>query len=115
MCEMPSAYSEKTRKARKEHKCCECGETIKKGAEYQYTSGVWDGRPDSFKQCINCAEIMHAATLSADYCDEVPCFCNLRDWFDNYRCRGFDGIEWLNGMAEQIQVEPEKLNKLLRA
>lgn len=113
MSEMPSAFSSVTRKAAKEHRCCECGKTIEKGEQYQYSSGIWDNRPYSYKQCLNCHEIMVAATIDADYCDEGPSFGMLRDWFREFQCVGFTGEKWLNGMAEQIQVEPEKLNLLL--
>lgn len=113
MCDFPAAFSSRARKAAKPHKCCECGRTIEKSDQYQYSSGIWGGEPRSYKQCMNCHEIMMAATHSADYPDEAPCFTALRDWFHNYQCRGFTGHEWLNGMAEQIGVEPEKLNKLL--
>jgi hypothetical protein len=54
MCEQPSCYTETLRKARKEHRCCECRETIKPGDSYHYTSGIWDGRACSFKLCAKC-------------------------------------------------------------
>lgn len=53
----PSCYSSSTRKARKGHRCCECRETITPGTEYEYVSGIWDGRPESFKTCLSCVEI----------------------------------------------------------
>ena len=53
----PSAFSSKTRRARKAHKCCECRGTIAAGEEYLYISGVWDGSPASFKTCSTCVEI----------------------------------------------------------
>jgi hypothetical protein len=55
--EGPSCSSRAVRKARKEHVCSECREPIPKGAKYDYASGVWDGRPDSFKTCLLCVEI----------------------------------------------------------
>ena len=53
----PSCSSRDVRKARKEHVCYECRGTIARGERYEYASGVWDGRPDSFKTCLLCAEI----------------------------------------------------------
>jgi hypothetical protein len=53
----PSCYLEQTRKARREHLCCECRETIPAGAKYEYVSGIWDGRPSVYKTCLSCAEI----------------------------------------------------------
>jgi hypothetical protein len=54
-CESPSAFSQTTRRARKAHDCCEFPATIQPGETYQYISGVWDGRGDSFKTCMLCA------------------------------------------------------------
>lgn len=52
--EYPQAYNHITRKARKDHRCCECRGLITKGETYEYHSGVWGGRPDSFKICAEC-------------------------------------------------------------
>jgi|FLOH01.1.fsa_nt_gi hypothetical protein len=113
MCEMPSAFTTKQRKALKAHICCECGNFINPGENYQYSSGIWDSEPRSFKQCGNCYEIMQAASKSAEYCEDSPCFQGLHEWFNDYQCKGFTGKEWLHSMASQINIEPEKLNKLL--
>lgn len=53
----PSCSSSATRIARKPHWCSECADEIPRGARYEYASGVWDGRPDSFKTCLSCVEI----------------------------------------------------------
>lgn len=50
-------YNEKTVKARKEHKCCECGETIQRGESYEYVSGLWDGSWDHYRTCEMCVRI----------------------------------------------------------
>ena len=52
--ELPEAFSEKMRKAIKQHKCCECGRTIERGELYRYASGIWEGRPNSYKTCLDC-------------------------------------------------------------
>jgi hypothetical protein len=49
-----------TRKARKEHVCCECSCIIKKGEMYVYESGIWDGQPDSYRFCVICKSIIDA-------------------------------------------------------
>ena len=65
-CEMPSCYVMTSRTARKQHKCCECRGFIQIGERYHYHSGVWDGKPASFKVCPECDELR-------DYMDEgVP-------------------------------------------
>lgn len=48
---------EKLVKARKQHRCCECGDIIKKGEEYQVASGCWDGSWDRFKTCAFCVKL----------------------------------------------------------
>jgi hypothetical protein len=53
----PSCAYSATRTARKAHVCGECREPIVRGQKYEYASGVWDGRPDSFKTCLLCVEI----------------------------------------------------------
>ena len=114
MSEIPSAFKTETRRARKHHLCCECGTAIAVGDRYQYSSGIWDGEPSDYKQCLNCHEIMEAAARSAEFEEELPCFGELGKWFEDHMCMGFEGIDWLNGMAEEIDIEPEKLNRLLR-
>lgn len=65
--------STKIIKARKEHVCCECGETINSGEKYEYASGLWDGSWSHYKTCEICLRIR----------DEVCCggwiFGELRD------------------------------------
>lgn len=51
------AFTSSTRTARKEHSCCECGYAIYSGARYEYVSGIWGDRPDSYKTCLSCVEI----------------------------------------------------------
>ena len=41
-------------KARKNHKCCECGRKIEKGEIYEYYVAVWDGDLGTFKTCKGC-------------------------------------------------------------
>ena len=50
-------FGEVVRKARKIHKCCECGEEIRPGESYRVDSGKYDGEFFSEKTCLLCAEI----------------------------------------------------------
>ena len=52
----------KTVKARKEHRCCECGGSILPGDWYQRINGKWDGAIEEYKTCLVCAQIR------SDYC-----------------------------------------------
>lgn len=42
------------RRARKDHFCSACGETIHRGDLYSYTFGVFDGATEQVKRCARC-------------------------------------------------------------
>lgn len=117
MTDIPQCHTQKYRIARKEHKCCECQKLIVVGEKYSYSSGVWDGDPQSFKQCENCYII---ASRVATYCatskwgEELPAYEQLSEWFFNSMCRDYKGRKFLEGEAENIGVSAENLNKLLK-
>lgn len=67
--EQPEFLTESKPVARKEHSCCECGNTIKVGERYERHSGKWDGRMETFCWCFRCSGL--AAYIRA----HVPCFC----------------------------------------
>lgn len=77
--EAAQAYREQDRRAAKDHRCYECGQTIAKGDYYKFTSGVWDHQGFSFKRCWPCVAFRNQqARLNAgwrDYC--APLFGNL--------------------------------------
>lgn len=50
-------FSERMVKARKDHVCTECGDTIKKGDTYEYVVGKWEGDFDYYKTCQTCKNI----------------------------------------------------------
>jgi hypothetical protein len=52
------------RKARKPHRCCECGYEIKPGERYEHYWGKYDGETAAIDTCIICMEIAEAF-----YCD----------------------------------------------
>lgn len=80
-CEGPSAFRQETRRARKDHRCCECGGVIEAKDYYQYTSGIWDHRPDSYRTCWPCVafrNMMRRVNAGyRGYCE--PCFTQLYD------------------------------------
>jgi hypothetical protein len=53
----PSFCTTTTRRAAKEHACCECHETITRGDRYEYTAGCWEGDMSTYKTCLSCVEI----------------------------------------------------------
>ena len=56
----------KDRKARKDHRCNECGRVIKRGETYRYFSGEHDGSIYTSKMCAHCQS---AASLLQKECD----------------------------------------------
>ena len=44
-------------KARKEHRCCECGDLILPGAIYENATGLWDKKWKTYKTCRPCSQI----------------------------------------------------------
>lgn len=50
-------------RARKEHQCCACLETIRKGDVYQSSFAVgYTHEPDRFKHCLRCAAMLDEIT-----------------------------------------------------
>ena len=52
--ELAELWIESTAKARKPHKCCECGRTIQPGEVYHKVFGVQRGDPFRGKWCAHC-------------------------------------------------------------
>lgn len=65
---LPTVSHRDKRKARKEHRCYECGCKIAPGETYEVVSGLYDGQWETFKTCPDCVELRDALT-------EMDCFC----------------------------------------
>ena len=76
--EAPSVFSCEYPTARKEHKCCECGRTIRIGDRYEMFKGIWEGKAGRFKTCKPCADL-RGELAKMDYDREAPPFGYLRD------------------------------------
>lgn len=85
-CELPDAFGERDRKARKDHTCCECAETIPAGQKYTYSHGVWDGHGNSYKTCLHCAGVrsLILTKLRMDEWDDGPAFGRLYLWLQDF-------------------------------
>ncbi len=55
-CEIPEFYSSKWVKAKKDHKCCECGVVIPKGEFHGVFTGKWDGEISMNRQHLECED-----------------------------------------------------------
>lgn len=65
----PTAFNEGPQKAKKQHKCSECGGNIRPGETYTKTWGVWDGSVCTFKRCTDCQSFLDWALA------HVKCIC----------------------------------------
>ena len=101
-CELPEALEEHERKARKEHICCECLETIPAGTTYRYSSGVWDRTPNSYKTCARCCKVRDLAYKRAYEVDEGPPFGHLIEEIRNEY--GYHGDTTLEGLTTPSQI-----------
>lgn len=55
--DLPSIIDDGWIYARRNHRCCECGATIKRDDEYKMTIGVWDDEVESYRQCELCGRV----------------------------------------------------------
>lgn len=90
-CELPSCFTQKIRVARKSHKCCECGSGIVKGERYEYSSGIWDSIPDSYKTCKSCADLRDDYI---DKCGDQVGFGYLRESISEAFYQGYGAVEF---------------------
>lgn len=118
MCDIyPDAFNSQTRKARKNHICCECRGRILAKEQYEYSSGIWEGRPDSFKTCLACIEAEKKFnSILGSYC------FNLGDMYQDTRDFAEDKAKYpsahVNGLKPgqyfSILREIAKANKRFR-
>lgn len=55
--EMPQFHVVNLRRAQKPHNCCECGEIIAVGEQYEDVRGKWDGVFERYITCLKCVDI----------------------------------------------------------
>lgn len=74
MNDMPSCFRTVIRTARKDHVCCECRKQIHKHHLYEYSSGIWSGKPDHFKTCMLCVQVRDLVykMMPPEFSDEGP-------------------------------------------
>ena len=77
--------SEAIRTARKEHRCCECGDTIRPGERYEDVAGKWECEFDVFKTCMTCL------TIRQHYCPSGWAYGFLAEQLSE--CLGFSHLE----------------------
>ncbi len=60
-------------KARKPHKCCECGSDIDPGEKYQKITGLHEGSWVEFKTCYVCINVRAEAEADLGYQIGLTC------------------------------------------
>lgn len=108
MNDMPECSAWLNRKARKDHKCTSCGAVIEKGTTYTYISGIWNGEPESYKLCDNCAAIVSdfkKMDKSLGW-DEGPTLCRggVGAWLQDFMYRGWHGEEAAKDISDLFGV-----------
>jgi len=63
----PQVFSASYPRAKKQHRCCECGGSIRPGEEYERAWGVWVGEMSTYKTCMTCVRIRRDYGCSASY------------------------------------------------
>jgi len=69
--ELPTVSTVAWRKARKAHRCCECKDLIRPGERYEHTTGLWDGRWETYRTCDDCVDTREKVHELADF---MPAF-----------------------------------------
>ena len=87
--EPPEFYDAKERTARTQHRCCECGHTIRPGERYEHVSGKWTGQLGTFKTCMPCADLRDSLSAGGG-CFE---FGGLNEEYYEYLSNTFRGVD----------------------
>ena len=85
---------ERTRKARKPHRCEACTVTILPGEQYEQVVAKCDGRIENFATCADCVALREYVTA------HIPCFCwTYQELFDESREEMREHAHLVPGMA----------------
>lgn len=101
--EAPTCYKESERKAKKEHKCCECNGLIQKGERYIVANGIWDNKPMEFKTCLDCYNLRNEVIKTLSPHDDLLAFEELAVEIENMREQYF--IMRFNTICEKRKSE----------
>lgn len=86
-------------KSRKQHKCCECDETIETGTIYERATGKWNGSWDTYKTCADCLSIRKAFFCSYIY----GClWTDLKEYLEPGECLDKLMLKITQGAREKI-------------
>lgn len=66
--ELPALYEDCTRRARREHRCCECRRPITVGQTYHEHRGIWGGKWSTYRNCLRCERVRNKLARESDCC-----------------------------------------------
>lgn len=101
----PSIFEEVKRRAKKVHKCSECGWMIQPASEYVNISGLWEGEWSHFKQCLLCNEIGNRFVQETDCCYSIGrLYSELKDSeildYDRETKTWIPKVDWLKIISQ---------------
>ena len=79
----PAVFSESVQVSRRDRRCVECPDGIRKGEAYQRISGLWDGAWSHFATCARCVWDRERVSRLSE-CREAPPITGLRDALHDY-------------------------------
>lgn len=92
---MPSALWKDFRKAKKEHRCCECRGIISINESYNRYRGIWDGEPGHFKECLDCSYLRDEINANIQDYEERVYFTGLGEYVCEMQDKSF-ALKYLN-------------------
>lgn len=95
----PIFCNETRPRARKRHRCCECGKAIAEGEQYVRLDGFWSGDFRTYKLCMECNGMRDFLQAHLD------CECYLGGLYDCMGGAGFTKNDVLSMMAAKAKKE----------
>ena len=116
MNDMPECSRSTKRKARKNHKCSNCGAVIEKGTDYEFISGIWSGEPQSFKMCNNCEKVFDNFKLmdkNLGY-EDGPTLDRggIGCWLQDFMCYSWHGEKAAQDIAKLFDVPVDYVRRV---
>ena len=82
-------FKDCTRTAKKDYRCCECGEIIPKGTPHNYASGKTDGVWWQYRTCLPCDDLRQCFFCSWLY---TQLYEDLRNSADDINLSGLESL-----------------------
>lgn len=118
MNELPSVSDERIRKARKQHRCSNCGALIGVGDQYTHIKGRWNGEWESFKECSNCAAVIRNfnAIDESLFPEDGPSLCSggVSGWLKSWIYEDYQGLEAAEDLAKTFGVPLDYMKRQLK-